>query len=152
MYAREWEGGRWLLSNRQRVKMGLRFPELAPREGAEQLSRLHVLSLEKVCILLPFSLRIISRKNWSFCFFWTWHFRRFYQIIFYLVQRKVRIASILVSFSTYSVKPQFHSGPTEVGHLCKRNSLYYCVSLTLALWHTSHSPFSFMSSCSKALI
>ena len=31
MYAREREGGRGLLSNRQRVKMGLRFAELDPR-------------------------------------------------------------------------------------------------------------------------
>ena len=141
MYAREREGGRWLLSNRQRVKMGLRFAELAPRglNSSPAFMFCHWRKSASFFLSLFVSLRGKIGHSASFELGLS---EDSIKLFFYLVQRKFRIASILVSFTTYSVKPQIHSGPTEAVHLCKRNSLNYRVSLTLALWHTSHSPFS----------
>ena len=63
LHVRNGEGG--LLSNRLRVKMGLRYAELGL--GAQQLSRLYVLSEEKVCIFLPFSLSLSLSLPISSC-------------------------------------------------------------------------------------
>ena len=151
MYAREWEGGRWLLSNRQRVKMGLRFAELDPRGLNSSPAFMFCHWRKSASFFLSLFVSLRGKIG---------HFASFERSIskdsiklFFLVERKFRITSILVSCTSYSVQPQFHtqwtnwSGTFEQMQVSKLS----CIFISCTVLHIT-SPILLMSSCSKALI